>query len=214
MALLSVEAVMEKLDDKRTPLLTDEELDNLFVLRRNRAVVNLLRDEEAATDDLAEGRRCISNPGGKAKRRISVGLYEILEAQEAESLLEFISKREWNLKIALSVRDMVYTYKPSCFAKLFIAGVLWLIALKFMPLSEQAIQLLFWSAATTATALPFLALEELMRARRVRRRDELARQTQLSNRRQPQYLWMRNEATRAGRGSECFAECAKHSLPS
>ncbi len=178
---------------KRESGYTDEELDQLLVLRRNRAVVNLLRDEESVSDDLAEGSRCVINPGGKAKQRISVGMREALEAREAESLLAFLDRGEWNMKIELSVRDVIYTYKPSRFSKLFIPAVLWLIALKFMPLSEQAAEVLFWIVTTSATALPLLALGELKRERRVRRREELARKTQLANRRQPQYLWMEIE---------------------
>jgi len=170
-------------------------VDELFLLKRNRRIVRLLRDEEVLFDDDGFDRR-VCPPGKKARRRIAFGLAEILEESEAESLLVYLDRRGWNFKFPLALRDLHWTYQPGWFFRFFQFGIAWLIVLSPAAFVNPALVSLWGAAICGATAaialLVYLRIEESGRARRVRRREERFRQAEPVSVKQPLYRWMKS----------------------
>ena len=96
-------------ENKTPPADPHAGVDDLLLLKRNRAVVQLLRDEEALFDEENFERR-VQPPGHRAQARIAFELRKILEFEEAESLLAYLDKRAWNFRFSLSLRDRLRSF--------------------------------------------------------------------------------------------------------
>ena len=171
-------------------------LDELFLLKRNRSVVRLLRDEEVLFED--DGfERCVKPPGKKARRRIACELAEVLEESEAESLLDYLDERGWNFKFSLAPRDLYWTYQPRWFFRFVQFGIYWLIILSpaafVNPALVSGYGAAICGAATAVSLLVYLRIEERSRARRVCRREERFRQAGRVSGNQPYYCWMKSK---------------------
>jgi len=183
-------------NEKRTPP-TDvfAGLDELFLLKRNRSVVRLLRDEEVLFDDDGAERH-ISLPGKKARRRIGFGLAEILEQSEAEALFAYLDERGWNFKFSLGLRDFYWTYQPRWFFRFVQFGMLWLIVLSPVAFVNPALVSGYGAAICGAMSaislLVYLRIEERGLARRVCRREDRCRQAERVSGNQPHYCWMKS----------------------
>lgn len=127
-------------NENKTPLADPHAgVDELLLLKRNRAVVQLLRDEEALFDEENFERR-VQPPGHKARARIAFELRKILEFEEAESLLAYLDKRGWNFRFSLALRDLRLTYKPHWIFRFFLFGAIWfVISLPFIPVNFNSL---------------------------------------------------------------------------
>jgi len=170
-------------------------VDELFLLKRNRRIVRLLRDEEVLFDDDGFDRR-VCPPGKKARRRIAFGLAEILEESETESLLVYLDRRGWNFKFPLTLRELHWTYQPRWFFRFVQFGIYWLIILSpaafVNPALVSGYGAAICGAATAVSLLVYLRIEERSRAWRVCRREERFRQAEPFSVKQPLYRWMKS----------------------
>lgn len=158
-------------------------IDDLLLLKRDGAVVRLLRDEEVLFDE-ANFERRIEPPGHRARARIAFGLGEILEPEEAASLLAYLDRRGWKFRYSLALRDLRRSYKPRWFFRFLVFETVWLvIALPFI--SGNLYSLIFlnpdWtpltivfiasSAASVLSSLVYYEFDERARMRRVAFRE-------------------------------------------
>lgn len=163
------------------------DINELLLLKRDRAVVSLMRDEEALFDEENFERR-VEPPGRRARARIAFGLTEILEPDEAASLLAYLDRRDWKFRFSLATRDLRQTYKPRWFFRFLLFKAMWLvISLPFIPgnftlliFSNRDwmlihIFLITCGAASVITTLIYYEFEERCRVRRVNRRERLMR---------------------------------------
>lgn len=163
------------------------DIDELLLLKRDRAVVSLMRDEEALFDEENFERR-VEPPGRRARARIAFGLTEILEPDEAASLLAYLDRRDWKLRFSLATRDLRQTYKTRWFFRFLLFEAMWLvISLPFIPgnltllISSNRdwtmihIFLITCGAASVITTLVYYEFEERCRTCRVNRRERLMR---------------------------------------
>jgi len=185
----------EQNENKTPPADVFAGVDELFLLKRNRRVVRLLRDEEVLFNDDGFDRR-VCPPGKKTRRRIAFGLAEILEESEAESLLVYLDRRGWNFKFPLALRDFYWTYQPRWFFRFVQFGMLWLIVLSPAAFINPALVSVYGAAICGAMSaislLVYLRIEERGRARRVCRREERCRQAEHVSGNQPYYCWMKS----------------------
>ena len=181
-------------------------IDELLLLKRNRAVVRLMRDEEALFDKDNFERR-VQPPGYKARARIAFGLTEILEPDEAASLLAYLDERRWKLRFSLTPRDLRQTYKPRWFFRFVLFKAMWLvISLPFIPVNLSSlvffnpdwtliqIVLIICGAASVITSFVYYEFEERRRQRRVDCRAWLTENTEVT--RKCSYLpcqWMADD---------------------
>lgn len=160
------------------------DIDDLLLLKRDGAVVRLLRDEEVLFDDENFERR-IEPPGHRARARIAFGLREILEPEDAASLLAYLDRRAWKFRFSLALRDLRRSYKPRWFFRFLAFEAVWLvIALPFI--SGGLYSLIFlnpdWtlltivfiacSAASVLCSLVYYEFDERARMRRVAFREQ------------------------------------------
>ncbi len=193
-------------ENKTLPADPHAGVDELLLLKRNRAVVQLLRDEEALFDEENFERR-VQPPGHKARARIAFELRKILEFEEAESLLAYLDKSGWNFRFSLSLRDLRLTYKPHWIFRFFLFGAMWLlISLPFLPVNFNSliffnpdwrllkIVLIICGAASAITSFVHNEFEERRRRRRVGCRARLIQNAEIA----PKYRflphrWMGND---------------------
>lgn len=198
-------AVMSK--DKKPPADPHAGIDDLLLLKRDRAVVQMLRDEEVLFDDENFERR-IEPPGHRARARIAFGLREILEPEEAASLLAYLDRRGWKFRFSLAPRDLRLSYKPRWFFRFLAFEAVWLfIALPFIPGDLYSliffspdwtllkIVLIVCSAASVLSSLVYYEFDERARMRRVALRERrLTENAEFSRERgHSQCRWMSDE---------------------
>lgn len=172
-------------------------IDEMLILLRNRAVVDLLRDEEALFD-INSFERCIQPPGNQARARIVFGLKEILDEKSAESLLAFLELHSWNFRFSLSLRDFRRTYHPHWLFCLFLFYLMWLILLlpftvAFSDLTFFRIVLGICGITSVLTLCVYYEFKERKRLKRINLREIRLQESQNWFKSIAPHSWIKNQ---------------------
>jgi hypothetical protein len=158
---------------KRHPWLRD------YLERRD--IIRIFQDEEQVVVEPMGGESLlikISVNDDRIKRRIVVGIREVLEKEETDRLIRCLEEVDWSY--VFPVLERVHILGVSVLTKLALFFIVQLFLVSYLPI-DYSTKLLISAVGSVVALLIHTQVSDRRRIKRVREREEIVRSAEISS---------------------------------